>query len=84
MSNNTNFTTTVTKPQAVMPVWLVDYSTGELVNEVRTGERSSDGRFLVKHGKLNQKVAMHSSEDVAMAAAFNCDADELFAGRSRR
>lgn len=82
MSSNNN--TTVTKPQAIPMVWMVDYSTGELVNEARTGERSSDGRFLVKHGKLNQKVAVHSSEDVAMAEAFNCDADEIFAGRSRR
>lgn len=81
---SSNYTVETVKTQPVPMVWLVDYSTGELVNEARTGERSSDGKFLVKHGKLNQKVAMHSSEDVAMAEAFNCDADELFAGRSRR
>lgn len=38
---NTNNTLTQTKTQAASMVWLVDYSTGNLVNEARTGERSS-------------------------------------------
>lgn len=47
-------TTVQTATQAPALVWLVDYS-GELVNEARTGTRSSDGRFLKKHCKLNAK-----------------------------
>jgi hypothetical protein len=52
--------------QALSTVWLVDYS-AELVNEKRTGERSSDGKWLKRNVKLNAK--RRSSDFNEMLAA---------------
>jgi hypothetical protein len=45
MLNNTNSNTTAVKTQAISMVWMVDYSTGNLVNEARTME------YLPKEGE---------------------------------
>ncbi len=75
----TNYTTTtIETPKTVIAPWFVDCS-GELVNEVRTEERSADGKWLKQHVKLNVAVKVHSASDVALAAKFDCDSDMLFA-----
>lgn len=72
-----NLNTTVTKSQS--PVWLVDYS-GELVNEPRTGKRDASGKFLKLHVALNTVAKRHSVANLEMAAKFDCDPSDLFAG----
>lgn len=51
---DTQNTTVKTTTQAPAMVWMVDMS-GELVNEKRTGERSSDGKWLKRNVKLTTK-----------------------------
>jgi hypothetical protein len=52
---NTQQNTTVkTTTQAPAMVWMVDYS-AEIVNEVRTGTRSADGKWLKRNVKLTTK-----------------------------
>jgi hypothetical protein len=54
-------------------VWMVDYS-AEIVNEVRTGTRSADGKWLKRNVKLttkrrtsdfNEMLAQESFENAA-------------------
>jgi hypothetical protein len=52
--NTQQITTVKTTTQAPAMVWMVDMS-GELVNEKRTGERSSDGKWLKRNVKLTTK-----------------------------
>lgn len=61
-----NFNTTQTKTQAILPVWMVDYS-AEVVSEVRTEDRSSDGKWLKKHVKLNVIAKVHTAGDATLA-----------------
>lgn len=53
MLQTQNITKTA-QSQALSTVWLVDYS-AEPVNEVRTGTRSSDGKWLKRNVKLTTK-----------------------------
>lgn len=61
---------TTVKPATSM-TWMLDLS-GELVNETRTGERSSDGKWLKKNVKLNAK--RRSSDFNEMLAQESFDA----------
>lgn len=79
MNNITVVTENQSPVWAVAPVWMLDYS-DELVNENRTGKRDASGKFLKLHVALNTVAKSHSAANVEMAAKFNVDSDELFAG----
>lgn len=71
---SSNYTVETVKPQAVPMVWMVDYSTGELVNDIPAGNRDSDGRFLRQHVELNVAQRVHTAADEAMAERYGVDA----------
>ena len=49
--------------------WMLDL-TGELVNEKRTGERSSDGKRLKRNVKLNAKRRSSDFNEMLAAESF--------------
>ena len=65
-----NSITKTAQSQALSTVWLVDYS-GEIVNEARTGTRSSDGKWLKRNCKLNAKRRTDDFNE--MLAQESCD-----------
>lgn len=81
---NTNNSTT-NKDILSIP-WVVPQSSGTpeynraaRMDANRTGERDADGRYLKRNCKLGGKVKVQSASNVAMAAAYGCEVDELFA-----
>ena len=71
MRNQNNTNQVVSQAWTVAP-WIVE---PVLVER----KRDADGRYLKRNCKLGGKVKVQSASNMAMAAAYGCDADELFA-----